>query len=232
MKDNLVVSEKFYSLQGEGQTMGVPAVFVRLAGCNILCKSESWVCDTIEVWQKGIPVNFEDLLDGLEVERLREGAHLIWTGGEPMLHQKKIIAYMTWFEEKYNFIPILEIETNGTIMPSDEVYNLFDYFNCSPKLSNSGEPKARRIKQPSIRKINSHKKSIFKFVISCEEDIVELYNDYGNLIDDGKIVLMPAGESHEQLAKTRLLVANSCVTLGLRYSERLHIVIWNQKTGV
>ena len=59
---NLVVSEKFYSIQGEGISTGVPAVFLRLAGCNILCKGKGWICDSIEVWKKGVKTEFKDVL--------------------------------------------------------------------------------------------------------------------------------------------------------------------------
>ena len=62
MKNKLVVSEKFYSIQGEGQTMGVPAVFLRLGGCNLLCKGKGWVCDSIEVWKKGVSTPFNEVL--------------------------------------------------------------------------------------------------------------------------------------------------------------------------
>ena len=40
------VPEIFYSLQGEGSRCGTPAVFLRLAGCNLACK---W-CDTKHSW--------------------------------------------------------------------------------------------------------------------------------------------------------------------------------------
>ena len=36
------VSEIFYSIQGEGQHTGMPAVFLRLAGCSMECD----FCDT------------------------------------------------------------------------------------------------------------------------------------------------------------------------------------------
>ena len=42
----LRVSELFYSIQGEGPTLGKPSVFIRLAGCNLECV---W-CDTKYSW--------------------------------------------------------------------------------------------------------------------------------------------------------------------------------------
>ncbi|MEY4571373.1 MAG: Cellulophaga phage phiSM, partial [Bacteroidota bacterium] len=77
----LPVSEVFYSIQGEGQTMGVPAVFLRLGGCNILCQSKHWVCDTIEVWRKSKSTAFDEILSEEFTKRIIEdGAHLIITG--------------------------------------------------------------------------------------------------------------------------------------------------------
>ena len=38
----LQLAEIFYSIQGEGTWTGTPAVFVRLAGCNLACD----FCDT------------------------------------------------------------------------------------------------------------------------------------------------------------------------------------------
>lgn len=232
MKNNfLVVSEKFYSIQGEGQTMGVPAVFLRLAGCNLLCKSKSWICDSIEVWQKGEKTSFEDVLNDDYVNRLRSGAHLVVTGGEPMLHQKKIIEYIDWFLNKYNFKPVIEVETNGTIIPKNEILKIVDFWNCSPKLSNSGETKPRRFNNVALKIINQKTNSIFKFVISNENDVVEVFNDFGNF-DIKKFVFMPAGESQEQLNDSRHIVLEQCKKLNIRYSDRLHIVGWNMKTGV
>ena len=40
----LPVAEDFYSVQGEGLNAGVPAYFIRLAGCDVRCP---W-CDTKE----------------------------------------------------------------------------------------------------------------------------------------------------------------------------------------
>lgn len=61
-RDFLNVSEKFLSIQGEGRTTGIPAIFLRLSGCNLLCKSSNWICDSIEVWRKGTKTSFDAVL--------------------------------------------------------------------------------------------------------------------------------------------------------------------------
>lgn len=231
--NSLVISEKFYSIQGEGATMGIPSVFIRLAGCNLLCKSESWICDSIEVWQKGVKTPFNQVLTDEQLSHVLNGAHLIFTGGEPLLHQKKIVEYLDWFFEEYHMNPYVEVETNGTIIPSDDMISFVDQWNCSPKLANSGEPFSKRVNEVAINKINHKgKSSIFKFVVEKNEDVLDLLNDYGDHIFESKIALMPAGETQEKLNTTRPIVVQQCMKMGWRYSERLHIVIWNQKTGV
>jgi organic radical activating enzyme len=231
----LAVSEVFYSIQGEGQTMGIPAVFLRLGGCNLLCESESWICDTIEVWRKSNATLFEDVLQEDWIDKLRNGAHLVITGGEPMLHEKAIRAYISWFNDEYNFVPIIEMETNGTIEPCNALLALVRFWNVSPKLSTAGKQNKRelRINTEALRTFDEQEdKTIFKFVISCEEDITEVFEDFGPHISGNKLVLMPAGSSQEELMKTRIFVAEKCRDLNVRYSERLHVVIWNLKTGV
>ena len=146
-KLRLPVSEVFYSIQGEGQTMGVPAVFLRLGGCNILCQSESWICDTIEVWRKSKAMEFEDVL-GEEYEKLLliDGVHLVITGGEPLLHQVMIGKYIMYLYEKYQRYPVVEVETNGTIKPDWEMIRLVDFWNVSPKLSNAGSQNTKEVR--------------------------------------------------------------------------------------
>jgi len=231
----LAISEIFYSIQGEGQTMGIPAVFLRLGGCNLLCESESWICDTIEVWKKSNATLFQDVMQDDWIDKLRNGAHLVITGGEPMLHEKAILAYMDWFLERYKFLPNVEIETNGTVTPSIALRSMVSYWNVSPKLSTAGKQNKRelRINEEALEVFDLQgSKTIFKFVISNEEDIEEIFKDFAPHINGNKLVLMPAGSSQDELMKTRMFVAERCRDLNVRYSERLHVVIWNLKTGV
>lgn len=236
MKSNhLIVSECFYSIQGEGQTMGIPAVFLRLAGCNLLCESKEWRCDTIEVWQKGKSTPFEEVLELGDRIMLKEGAHLVITGGEPLLHQEAIVDFLNWFQAAYKFMPIIEIETNGTIIPRERMLDKVDYWNVSPKLSNSGEPYEKRVNAIALNTIKQKGRDyIFKWVISREEDPLEILDEYDFLHDVkiGSFMLMPAGSTQVELERTRPITLELCKRMCWRYSERLHIVAWNKKTGV
>lgn len=148
-----------------------------------------------------------------------------------MLHQENVVKYIKWLKQTYEFNPIIEVETNGTILPSATLQQWVTYWNVSPKLANSGEPFEKRVNEVALMVFNKLK-SIFKFVISKEDDVLEVLEGFGSIVNMKKVMLMPAGATRDELDKVRPLVVEQCKKLGLRYSERLHIVIWNQKTGV
>ena len=228
--NSLHISEKFYSIQGEGKSAGYPAYFIRLSGCNLLCQSDSWVCDSIEVWKKGTKTDFENVFDEIDIDRLKNGARLIITGGEPMLHQKPIAAFLAYMQITHGFKPFVEIETNGTIEPIKELVFDVNQWNVSPKLLNSGETFERRFKRDVLERLNKLN-SVFKFVVEKEEDIVEIFTNYGYL-NKNRIYLMPAGETQEKLAAVRPEIMELCKKYILKFTDRLHIDAWNKKTGV
>lgn len=241
MKDDcLFVSEVFYSLQGEGSTMGFPSVFLRLTGCNLLCGSNisyagiksTWLCDTIEVWKKGNKVLFVDILK-LHIKQLKAGAHLVITGGEPLLQQKEIVQFLKWFRGEYRFLPFTEIETNGTIFPMIPLRGFIDLWNCSPKLANSGENIKRRRDRAALNVINNCN-SIFKFVIIDKSDWQEIAEYYlGNkIIDKDKIWLMPAASTIGELLERNQEVCQLALEKQVKFSTRLQVEIWNKTVGV
>jgi len=242
-QDKLPIAESFYSLQGEGMTTGYPAVFVRLAGCNLMCGGQgtqfdkelhngaTWRCDTIEVWMNGKMKPFEDCLDIESLEALKNGANLIITGGEPMMNQDRIVAFMDFLLAHYNLTPYLEIETNGTVLPSEDMKRVVSQWNCSPKLTNSGNEKTIRYKLEVLQELNKLNTQ-FKFVISDLRDFQELSEDFIPFLDKNKIWLMPAGENQELLDISKPVVADICKQHYLKMTNRLHIEIWNKKTGV
>lgn len=73
--------EIFYSIQGEGYHAGMPAVFVRLGGCDVGCV---W-CDVKESWNE----NDHPFLSVPEIiaEVEKSGCkNVIITGGEPLMY--------------------------------------------------------------------------------------------------------------------------------------------------
>jgi len=227
------VAEYFHSLQGEGSTMGVPAVFLRLSNCNLLCDGK-WKCDTIDVWKKGKNYRPEYLIsqwkkEGI-FERLEEGAHLVVTGGEPLLQQVELVKLFKLLPEN----TYTELETNGTIIPSEDLDFYIDQYNCSPKLSNSGMPFKRRYKEVTLKWFALISRSIFKFVISDGQDLIEMRRDFIlNLqIQNKKVYLMPAASSRKELIEKSQMVAEFCKVYGFNYSSRLQLEIWNRAVGV
>ena len=77
------VIEVYTSVQGESTFVGLPCVFVRLAGCNLRC---TW-CDSVYTFKGGVHRSVDDVV----AEVARSGVHLVEvTGGEPLVHRQSI----------------------------------------------------------------------------------------------------------------------------------------------
>lgn len=247
-ENHLAVAEAFYSIQGEAQTMGRPSIFIRLAGCNLMCGGKgtekdgklhngaTWRCDTIEVWLKGKKKSHEELIQELDARfgfltRLKHGSHLIITGGEPLLQQNQIVSFLYYLSAQYGIEPFTEIETNGTIEPIYDLECLVDLFNVSPKLTNSGESNQSR--DTGALKKFANLNAQYKFVVSEDEEIQEVISIMTKYkLKPVDVWLMPAASDRDTLNKVSKYVIQNAMTYGLNYSHRLHIEIWNQKTGV
>lgn len=243
---NLTISEHFYSIQGEGKTMGIPAVFLRLTACNLMCggrgtekdfklhNDATWRCDTIEVWKTGRSLYVGKVVAELLIyeEYFNQGCHLIITGGEPLLQQKALEPFIELLINWLGYKPFIEVETNGTITPKGKFFSYVDLFNCSPKLSNSGNELNKRFKSEVLNFLNLTN-TIFKFVISDETDLVEVLNiiEKCNLVSK-KIYLMPSADNIKQLEQNTLPTVQQCLKYGFNFSSRLQITIWNKTTGV
>lgn len=270
----LIVAEMFYSIQGEGKTTGVPAYFIRLAGCNLECGGPgslkdgqlhgvaTWRCDSMEVWKRGKPRSYSEIIRTLssfsagdsDINEAREGffqnlingAHIVITGGEPLLQSVQIEYFLFMLFEDYvafkqerNLFglsePFVEIETNGTITPSVPLFEVVSLWNVSPKLQNSGESAERRIVYDAITSFRVRAKDYqFKFVVSDKEDFFEALTDYilPYHLPVQNLCLMPACDNAEQLPVISQEVIQICMETAIRFSPRLHIHIWDQKTGV
>jgi organic radical activating enzyme len=227
---HIYVSEMFYSLQGEGKTMGVPSLFLRTQYCNQSCK---W-CDTIEVWKHGVPYISKEIIDKWKDEKwynkLIKGTHLVITGGEPLTQQKNLISLL----QDLPLNVYKEVETAGTIKPEERFDKLINQYNVSPKLENSGMKKNVRHKEDVLDYFSKNEKANFKFVIDNQDDLYEVIDDFINKfkIDNSDVWLMPQGSSRKELEVKREWLAEICKLYNFNYSDRLQVVIWDRTTGV
>lgn len=265
---HLIVSEAFKSVQGEGQTVGRTAYFIRLSACNLTCgissgtltkakkddwdqdkikrnqlASATWTCDSIAVWMKGKKMDFDEVIKFCGetfIKDLEEGAHLVISGGEPLLQMEAIQWFLYHLNLQMRTHPIIEIETNATIEPNQFLLENVSYWNLSPKLANSGMVEKKRIVENVIRtfvgQINSgiNKKIIFKFVIKDEKDLQEIIDSYVNPfgIPRYNLRLMPAADIREEYLKISPQVAEIVKKHNLCMSPREHVVIWDKRVGV
>jgi len=152
--DKLFITSIFYTLQGEGPYRGQPAVFVRLAKCNLACSfcdtyfdGGDWLTyeeidqridKTIEDYFEGnVPIWARELWGGLAMEGeepveqgplKKRDMILVITGGEPML-QKNLVPFLHRMNKRFAHT---QIESNGTVwqdIPNETT------LVCSPKCS-------------------------------------------------------------------------------------------------
>jgi organic radical activating enzyme len=278
MKDKLLISSDFYSVQGEGISSGIPSYFVRLANCNLTCGMSraftnkllkeasladgeifkgdlelegkaTWTCDSTSQWLwRGVNQDFQYLIDQWKeqgiYEYIRNGTiHIIWTGGEPTIkgHQEAIVNFFKYWDQidpikpgTYGKTPYNEIETNGTIVITDELFELLDQINCSPKLSNSGMTEKQRINSEAIMRIMQHDNYQFKFVISTEDDVKEIFRDFIEPfnIPLKNIVCMPGLDSQTDFHERTQFVLEMAKKYMFRGLTRLHISAWDKTLNV
>lgn len=230
----MLISETFYSVQGEGSLVGVPSVFVRTSGCNLRC---TW-CDTpYASWKsEGTEMSVDEIMAIVQREPTR---YVVVTGGEPMVAKgmPELLARLHAAGKH------ITIETAGTVMPDGVPCDLA---SISPKLAHSTPDEARagkawvekhertRLQPEVLRAWCTHYDYQLKFVIATEADVEEVravVASIGVPVPPEKILLMPEGITQEALRARQTLLVDVCKRTGWRYSPRLHIDLFGNKRG-
>ena len=229
----MLISEIFYSLQGEGELTGVPSVFVRTSGCNLRC---NW-CDTpYASWTpEGKQMTVAEILAAVAPHPAK---HVVLTGGEPMVAPGIHELALRLKEKGYH----ITIETAATLPPNGIACDLA---SLSPKLAHSA-PDARlddawRKKHAELRwqpgvvagwlAAGNYQ---LKFVVGTEGDLAEIESmirETGRAVPPSKILLMPEGTTVEALRARAGWLGELCKARGYRYAPRLHIELYGNRRG-
>ena len=211
-------------------TTGLPSTFVRLATCNLRC---SW-CDTRYSW------DWADYDPKQEITTLAAGdiasrvrstsvSNVVITGGEPLLQMPGVAELATNLKAAGLRI---EVETNGTIAPSGQLAEAIDQWNVSPKLTSSGNPTELREIPDALHWFAGQPNAYLKFVVDARPDVdeaMDLAMRYG--APEAQVVLMPQGMDAESIRERSLWLADECQQRGVRFSTRLHILLWGPERG-
>jgi 7-carboxy-7-deazaguanine synthase len=231
----------FYTIEGEGEYVGQPSVFMRLSMCNLTCKgfiSEDSPngCDSFISWSVKNKMTFEEIFQYMEeknyIEHLRHNAIFKITGGEPMVSQKGLLLFIESFVKKYEFLPRIDFETNATIQPDNRWVDEFKAtFTTSPKLTTNGDPEEKTYK-PEVLGWHVDRNSGFKFVITSDRDIEEIWRKYVNdhegiNVPLNRIWFMPCCGSREEHIERAPAVAEYAKAMHVNFSPRLHLCLWN-----
>jgi len=219
MTQNYKVNELFQTIQGEGVYTGVPAIFVRLQGCDVGC---AW-CDTKHTWNidpakqselmlltdkstesdRWADVSAKEIVD--EIKRLGYSANLIViTGGEPCMFD---LRELTQVLHEFGFQ--IQLETSGTypVLVDDQTW-----VTLSPKINMRGK---KEVLKTALVRANE-----IKHPVGTEKDIEQLDALLQQLksVNDKTICLQPIS----QKPKATALCMKTCIERNWRLSIQMH----------
>lgn len=211
---SLRITEIFYSLQGEAETVGLPTVFVRLTGCPLRCH----YCDSEYAFFGGEKQSINEILTAVSAFGAK---HVCVTGGEPLAQPNCLPLLGALCDAGYD----VSLETSGALTVADvdsRVSRVMDL-----KTPASGEVSRNRYE--NIALLGSHDQ--IKFVV-CDRNDYEwsrMKIDEYNLADRvGNVLISPSFEKIDAASLAGWILEDK---LPVRFQLQLHKILWNDAPG-
>jgi 7-carboxy-7-deazaguanine synthase len=209
----LKITEIFRSLQGEGDTVGFPTVFIRLTGCPLRCR----YCDTAYAFGGGEWLNLDEILDKVRAHATR---HVCVTGGEPLAQANCLPLLQRLCDAGFR----VSLETSGAL-PVDAVDRRVSRV-VDVKTPDSGESHRNLLDQLD----GLGESDQVKFVICSRPDYEwsrALVRDRA-LADRTMVLFSP---SHDQVAARDLAEWILADAIPVRMQVQLHKILWGNEPG-
>lgn len=209
----LLISEIFYSLQGESTQAGLPCAMVRLTGCNLRCV---W-CDTEYSFQGGMWLTIDEILGRVSKFPTRR---VEITGGEPLLQAATPELARRFLDEGYQVLCETSGERDIGRLPRG-VKRIVDF-----KPPGSGEHE--RNLWSNVEHLQ--RTDEVKFVVSDRGDFDWMLGviDAYALLDRAPVLVSPV---HDVLEPKRLAEWILESGLDLRLNLQLHKYVWGLERG-
>ena len=210
---SLRITEIFYSLQGESNTVGIPTVFIRLTGCPLRCT----YCDTAYAFTGGEKITIADIVKQTAAYGTQ---YVTVTGGEPLAQ----VACVDLIKELLDTGFVVSLETSGALDVSKvdkRTVKVLDF-----KTPSSGE-QSKNLYQ-NINFLTAQDQ--IKFVIGNDEDyewskaLVEEYklNERCEILFSPVMGIQNPTELAEKILRDKLQV---------RFQIQLHKLLWDNAQG-
>jgi len=197
-------------------------------------------CDTYYAVDPSFKNTWEKLSAENIIERISKlipnyKIDIVITGGEPLLNWNNE-EFQNLLKYYINNGHKVTIETNASLdIEFTNKYQKEIIFSMSVKLSNSLEKLKKRFNKETLTKVlNNTKNSYLKFVVNKEfekkanEEIKEILS----LIPKAEVYLMPMGNTAKEININSEAIINMAINNDYKYSDRLHIRVWDDKRGV
>ncbi len=210
----LRITEIFLSLQGETRRVGLPTVFVRLAGCPLRCR---W-CDTTYSFQGGETVALPVLLARVADYGV---STVCVTGGEP-LAQKNCLALLAALADAGHSV---SLETSGALDVSAVDPRVSRIVDIKPP----GSGEAARNRWENLAHLNPHDE--IKFVLADRADYEWAHACLAERRLDAiaPVLFSPVGG---ELAPAQLAEWILADRLPVRMQVQLHKILWGNRPGI
>ncbi|HED17574.1 MAG TPA: 7-carboxy-7-deazaguanine synthase QueE [Gammaproteobacteria bacterium] len=212
--ERLRISEIFYSLQGETNTVGLPTVFIRLTGCPLRCG----YCDTSYAFQGG---EWQVLDSIMRQVKSYQGRYVTVTGGEPLAQKTCARLLAQLCDQGYQ----VSLETSGSLSIAGldpRVSVVMDL-----KTPSSGECERNLYDNIALLKQGDQ----VKFVISNKQDFrwsAEQLARY-KLEDRCEVLFSPVHEEQDPAQLAQWILDEN---LPVRFQIQLHKILWGDRAGV
>jgi len=213
VREQLRITEIFYSLQGETSRVGLPTIFVRLTGCPLRCS----YCDTAYAFSGGRNMTVAGILT--EVARFHT-RYVTVTGGEPLAQKNSLPLLSALCDAGYE----VSLETSGALDVSSVDQRVMKVLDI--KTPASGEVK--RNLWSNLTSLQAHDE--IKFVLCDESDYIwaKQVLSERDLANKCAVLFSPA---QDQLSPTELADWILRDSLPVRLQLQLHKLLWGGQQG-